>query len=482
MPSFLTQCPHCLTSFRVTDKQLDAADGLVRCGACLGIFSAAANRITVKQPYDATAEREEHPAEWDDDTPADEDDDAELPDDGLEEEVLEDELTREEPTAETAEVLRGQSAVPARDTAPAEPEDSDADLLEAADYDISLGDMNLDLEEQEEDDEYETDEEYDSEDDDDEYEDDDSDDDDATEDFEEDDEDDDVHEVFEEYEDDEDVPEADDDESAYDDEDADADDDAVTSEESEEFEPEISFPDEEENDALELEATEDLASDDELEPQHQAPAPRRGLNERTASDKTALHRQLATLEDDAGLDPLDDEALDALDEPVLLDTAPPRRRLAMFALLLGNVMLLALLAWQHVDANIETLSRSARFAPLLPFACRIVECPAVSRSQPDRFVSEQLLVRSHPRYAEALEVSLVFRNDAAQAQPFPALELGFHDPANRLIANRLFQPAEYLPPELNTSEMPAQSSIQVMLELVDPGSEAVNYTLKFHAP
>src|SRR5688572_13135318 len=56
MPSFLTQCPHCLTSFRVTDAQLEAAEGLVRCGACLGIFSAAANRITLKQsPEDAAA-------------------------------------------------------------------------------------------------------------------------------------------------------------------------------------------------------------------------------------------------------------------------------------------------------------------------------------------------------------------------------------------------------------------------------------------
>lgn len=35
-----TKCPNCETVFRLTDKQLSAADGKVRCGLCLHIFSA----------------------------------------------------------------------------------------------------------------------------------------------------------------------------------------------------------------------------------------------------------------------------------------------------------------------------------------------------------------------------------------------------------------------------------------------------------
>ncbi|WP_225617127.1 MJ0042-type zinc finger domain-containing protein [Pseudomonas sp. ADPe] len=38
--SFITQCPHCLTSFRVNQAQLGAANGAVRCGACLKVFNA----------------------------------------------------------------------------------------------------------------------------------------------------------------------------------------------------------------------------------------------------------------------------------------------------------------------------------------------------------------------------------------------------------------------------------------------------------
>ena len=39
--SFVTQCPHCQTRFRVTRTQLGMARGAVRCGACLQVFNAA---------------------------------------------------------------------------------------------------------------------------------------------------------------------------------------------------------------------------------------------------------------------------------------------------------------------------------------------------------------------------------------------------------------------------------------------------------
>ncbi len=35
-----TQCPHCDTNFRVTEAQVQAADGFVRCGVCSEVFNA----------------------------------------------------------------------------------------------------------------------------------------------------------------------------------------------------------------------------------------------------------------------------------------------------------------------------------------------------------------------------------------------------------------------------------------------------------
>ncbi|WP_455924175.1 DUF3426 domain-containing protein [Pseudomonas putida] len=54
--SFVTQCPHCQTSFRVSHNQLSVARGVVRCGACLEVFNAA------RQLLEQSAGRQEPPA------------------------------------------------------------------------------------------------------------------------------------------------------------------------------------------------------------------------------------------------------------------------------------------------------------------------------------------------------------------------------------------------------------------------------------
>ncbi|MEC8427037.1 MAG: MJ0042-type zinc finger domain-containing protein, partial [Pseudomonadota bacterium] len=41
MADKVTCCPHCNTSFRITDSQLASAKGAVRCGSCLQVFKAS---------------------------------------------------------------------------------------------------------------------------------------------------------------------------------------------------------------------------------------------------------------------------------------------------------------------------------------------------------------------------------------------------------------------------------------------------------
>ncbi|KAF0205206.1 MAG: family finger-like [Gallionellaceae bacterium] len=40
MSSSVTQCPECSTRFRVSDEQMEAHDGIVRCGRCNAVFNA----------------------------------------------------------------------------------------------------------------------------------------------------------------------------------------------------------------------------------------------------------------------------------------------------------------------------------------------------------------------------------------------------------------------------------------------------------
>ncbi|WP_413793870.1 MULTISPECIES: DUF3426 domain-containing protein [unclassified Pseudomonas] len=52
--SFVTQCPHCQTRFRVNHAQLSVARGVVRCGSCLQVFNAARQLLEQRTVKPAT--------------------------------------------------------------------------------------------------------------------------------------------------------------------------------------------------------------------------------------------------------------------------------------------------------------------------------------------------------------------------------------------------------------------------------------------
>lgn len=52
-----TRCPKCRTTFRVTQAQLDAREGLVRCGRCAAVFSATEHLVSAPAPRRAPSRR-----------------------------------------------------------------------------------------------------------------------------------------------------------------------------------------------------------------------------------------------------------------------------------------------------------------------------------------------------------------------------------------------------------------------------------------
>lgn len=94
-------------------------------------------------------------------------------------------------------------------------------------------------------------------------------------------------------------------------------------------------------------------------------------------------------------------------------------------------------------------------------------------------VSTHLLIRKHPSVANALIVDAILLNRGASPTSFPALQLHFSDINDQTLANRVFQPSEYLAGELNAlSTLPSQQPVHIALEIVDPGSAAINYQLQ----
>lgn len=157
--------------------------------------------------------------------------------------------------------------------------------------------------------------------------------------------------------------------------------------------------------------------------------------------------------------------------------APPARFTARS--LAVTLVLLLLVCAQAGWFYRGLLWNDERVAPYLAAICEVLSCrePAIDYRPPVR--TNSLVIRSHALIPNALIARVVLRNTTPDAQPFPALSLTFIGAGNGVIAQRLFQPHEFLSGELKgETRIPPDYDIHVALELVDPGSDANRYQLE----
>lgn len=89
-------------------------------------------------------------------------------------------------------------------------------------------------------------------------------------------------------------------------------------------------------------------------------------------------------------------------------------------------------------------------------------------------------LHSHPTRIGILVLSLTFVNLAQHRQPFPVLEVTLLDASNQWVARRRFQPFEYLRNGADIeSGLATDVFLPVLLELGDPGSQAVGFEIQF---
>ncbi|WP_375740358.1 DUF3426 domain-containing protein [Pseudomonas boanensis] len=180
----------------------------------------------------------------------------------------------------------------------------------------------------------------------------------------------------------------------------------------------------------------------------------------------------------------DDGLLNLNDEPLQLDWQQPKRpwgRWIGWGLL--NLLGAGALATQYVWYHFDELARQDQYRPWFAQICPEIGCQLPSKVDIDLIKSSNLVVRSHPDFSGALVVDAILYNRASFSQPFPLLELRFADMSGQLLASRRFKPGEYLSGELaGQGEMPPQTPIHISLDILDPGAKAVNYSLSFHSP
>ncbi|MFT3931820.1 MAG: DUF3426 domain-containing protein [Spongiibacteraceae bacterium] len=146
------------------------------------------------------------------------------------------------------------------------------------------------------------------------------------------------------------------------------------------------------------------------------------------------------------------------------------------------VGVLALSVWQYIHFNFAELARGS-LRPWLAQACNLLDCVLPPQFDVTQVRTNSLIVRSHPTQRAALAVDAIITNQADFPQPYPVLQLQFSDLNGAPVAGRRFLPSEYLSGELTGARlMPVQQPVHIALEIVDPGSRAVNYQLSVVAP
>lgn len=168
----------------------------------------------------------------------------------------------------------------------------------------------------------------------------------------------------------------------------------------------------------------------------------------------------------------------ATDQPVgaELEDAPAGRSWRIPLVAGALVLLLA----QVMYLQFDDWAVNPTFRPAYSAACAVLPCELPDRRALDLLKSRALKVRSHPREEGALLVDALIVNEAEFDQPFPNLHLKFTSVEGNPLASERFTPDDYLAGDMaGVKMMPARTPVHIEVQAVDPGPLAVSYTLDF---
>lgn len=141
-------------------------------------------------------------------------------------------------------------------------------------------------------------------------------------------------------------------------------------------------------------------------------------------------------------------------------------------------VLVAQVTWFQFDR----LSSIPELRPFYEQGCEIAGCELKPLVDVNAIQSRKLVVRTNPDNRSQLVVDAVIINRAAFEQPFPAIALTFSNLNGDVVAQSVFTPDEYLAGEGRGLEaMPTDTPVRIVINIRDPGKDAVNYNIAFRA-
>ncbi|HET8903651.1 MAG TPA: DUF3426 domain-containing protein [Saccharospirillum sp.] len=437
--TFITQCPHCGTSFRVSDEQLSIANGSVRCGACLQVFSARNHIVTAAAAKSKSASRSATAATKAAAKPA----------------TPKQARTQPAPKAKAAAAKKPTPAPPKPKPAPpsrfAADEDDDADFLFA--------------------DNPEEDQEYvfqDSDDD-----------------------------LFDQEDDDSELGDLSDSFISLNNPSSTRGKEVNPFQRESDLDKEILDDPETADESWAESILEELEREESRDSRRQEKArfvSKPVSDARPAKPKEKQAEPAWSLDDDgddfdsvgfsgntrqAEDKPTASSVVRQLNHDIDLDfNAEDRlarwRWLGVVFIVLLMAVLTAQLAWVQRD----TYAKMDQWRGLYQSACDVLGCTLPAQEDIDLVRTSNVLIRDHRVLDEVKLLDAVLTNRAAFRQPFPLLILQYTDVNGDLVADQAFTPEQYLRGELTgTRLMPVNTRIYVSLPIRDPGTRAVNYQL-----
>ena len=133
--------------------------------------------------------------------------------------------------------------------------------------------------------------------------------------------------------------------------------------------------------------------------------------------------------------------------------------------------------WLWLDRDI--VAQDTVFRPVYVTLCRVVGCEGPAYNNPEQLTAGDLVVKQVPEKPGMLHVVAVIRNDSGFQQPFPDLYIRFSSMRGDAVAARRFAPSEYLAGEMTGVRIiPPQTEVRISLSVVDPGDQALGYSLE----
>lgn len=147
-----------------------------------------------------------------------------------------------------------------------------------------------------------------------------------------------------------------------------------------------------------------------------------------------------------------------------------------------SLLLVLTLFLQHAWFHRDSLSMDPDYRVWYEKTCNYFNCVLPDYLNLTEIRATDLVIRPHTEEKNALIIDALLRNDSRFRQAFPDLDLQFRTIKNEVLAHRQFTASEYLKGELaGLKYIPPKTEVRLALEIVDPGEEAVNYSLQIIA-